>query len=454
AQAHAARAETRRLAAEVEQLGNAKERSIRREATAVSQVESATARAEDASTRLGGHLSTWRAVAGLDGVLAAALGSPRADSSEPELTAEELAALRAVGPSLRSGDRALLRRVRTATGAVRPADVNTLLRAFDEAKTGAAADHEPTRVQDPEADVFVLYARDESAPLPLGEALGRLRAAAAAQEAALSERQRQVFEDHLLGMLGDQLRQRRREARELVERMNEELTSVRSSQGIGVRLQWALKEDASPTVQRAAELLNEPIGRLLPEARRELLDGLMELVESVRAQQRELGYAEHLKTALDYRSWSAFRIMVRRGADDDHEVRLTRRTALSQGEQKVVSYLPLFAAAAAHFDAVGEGAPHAPRFVLLDDAFPKIDAQTHPRLFGLLVALDLDWVMTSERLTGMYDTVPEQSIYEASRRPGIRGILQYQFRWRGRRLEAVPEADGDESLLLDPGRMP
>ena len=54
-------------------------------------------------------------------------------------------------------------------------------------------------------------------------------------------------------------------------------------------------------------------------------------------------------------------------------VDLPRRTPLSQGEQKVVCYLPLFAAAAAHFSSVAGAAPHSPRLVLLDDAFPKID---------------------------------------------------------------------------------
>src|SRR5674476_1189585 len=57
---------------------------------------------------------------------------------------------------------------------------------------------------------------------------------------------------------------------------------------------------------------------------------------------------------------------------------LHRKSALSQGEQKVLCYLPLFSAAAAHLTSVAGAAPFAPRFVLLDDAFPKIDARTHP----------------------------------------------------------------------------
>jgi hypothetical protein len=105
----------------------------------------------------------------------------------------------------------------------------------------------------------------------------------------------------------------------------------------------------------------------------------------------------------------------------------------------VVCYLPLFAAAAAHFTSLAGAAPHAPRFVLLDDAFPKIDVRTHPLLFGLLVAFDLDFVVTSERLWGDHPTLPSLAIYEALRDPGERGIAQYHYTWDGARLQAVGE---------------
>ena len=107
----------------------------------------------------------------------------------------------------------------------------------------------------------------------------------------------------------------------------------------------------------------------------------------------------------------------------------------------MLCYLPLFAAAAAHFTSLAGAAPHAPRFVLLDDAFPKIDARTHPLLFGLLVDLDLDFVVTSERLWGTHATVPSLAIYEALRNPAERGIAQFEHRWDGHQLTAVGAGD-------------
>ena len=63
---------------------------------------------------------------------------------------------------------------------------------------------------------------------------------------------------------------------------------------------------------------------------------------------------------------------------------------------------------------------------------PWLDVLGH-----LLVDLDLDFVVTSERLWGTHATVPSLAIYEALRNPAERGIAQYEHRWDGRQLTAV-----------------
>ena len=115
--------------------------------------------------------------------------------------------------------------------------------------------------------------------------------------------------------------------------------------------------------------------------------------------------------------------------------RLTRRTALSEGEKKIVSYLPLFAAVAASCDGLAANAPEAPRFVLLDDAFAKVSEDNHAKLFGLLVELDLDFIATSERLWGTHASVPELAISEVIRDADLGTIVLEHARWDGRRQE-------------------
>lgn len=300
--------------------------------------------------------------------------------------------------------------------------------------SGPAAETQPRVIEI--GGVLAVLAQDDAGEHPLPTLAVRLVARVAADRELLSNRERALFEEHLLGELGEALRSRRQEATDLVAAMNRLLVSVRTSQGIGVRLDWELRDDVSVEVRDSVALLGRPLGALLPDERRKLRDALQKMIESSRADNPELSYAEHLGRALDYRRWSAFKVKLSR-PETPGWITLTRRTPLSQGEQKVVCYLPLFAAAAAHFTSVAGAAPYAPRFVLLDDAFPKIDVRTHPLLFGLLVDFDLDFVVTSERLWGDHATVPSLAIYEALRSPTERGIAQYRHVWDGQRLTAV-----------------
>lgn len=315
------------------------------------------------------------------------------------------------------------------------ADPSGVWRSYSETASGPAADHEPSVVT--YGDLLAVSGRDDAGECPVERLAARVGAAVARDRELLTERERQRFEQHVLGELGDAIRRCRLEAEELVTAMNDLLGGVTTSQGIRVRLDWRLRDDVPAEAREAVRLLGQPVGALLPEERTTLRDALHRLIEASRAERPELAYGEHLAAALDYRGWFAFRIRYTRPESAGSWLDLHRRSPLSQGEQKVLCYLPLFAAAAAHFTSLAGAAPYAPRLVLLDDAFPKIDVRTHPLLFGLLVQLDLDFVVTSERLWGDHETVPSLAIYEALRDPSQRGIAQYEYRWDGRQLRSI-----------------
>ena len=308
-------------------------------------------------------------------------------------------------------------------------------RSHGEAASGPAADHQPTVSE--HGDLLAVSGQDDAGESGVTTLGARVRAGVDRDRDLLTQREREQFQQHVLGELGDAIRACRRDAEELVVAMNTQLGGVTTSQGIRVRLDWQLRDDVPHEVRAAVALLAQPIGALIPEERATLRDVLHRLIEASRVERPDLSYGEHLAAALDYRTWSAFTIRYTRPEKQGQWERLHRRSPLSQGEQKVLCYLPLFAAAAAHFTSLAGAAPHAPRLVLLDDAFPKIDVRTHPLLFGLLVDLDLDFVITSERLWGDHATVPSLAIYEALRDPGQRGIAQYEYRWDGRVLESV-----------------
>ncbi|MFC7533853.1 TIGR02680 family protein [Actinoplanes sp. GCM10030250] len=286
--------------------------------------------------------------------------------------------------------------------------------------------------------VKVVEIADDIGQHPIAVATARLGAELEQKRSAVADRERQAFERFLLGELGDALSRQIRSAQSLVRAMNATLAGVRTSHGLGARLVWTLRDDADADTHAAVELLKTPLELRTREMNDRLRTALARRVEDARRADPSAGYAVHLRAALDYRSWFGFTVKVTDQARPDRERTLSARTAMSQGEQRVVSYLVLFAAAAAHFTSVGDAYPRAPRLILLDDAFAKVDEPTHGRLLGLLVDLDLDAVLTSERLWGCFPEVPSLGIYECLRDPAQPGVATLHFRWDGLRRTVLP----------------
>ncbi|MFJ9584611.1 TIGR02680 family protein [Streptomyces acidicola] len=273
---------------------------------------------------------------------------------------------------------------------------------------------------------------DDHGPHDIAVVGERIAAQAAEARERLTEREREVFQRFLTGELGDHLSSQVLAAGALVAALNATLSTVRTSHGLGVTLDWKLADGVEADVQAAVDLLRSPSGLRTREQSERLRDVLQRRIEEARRADPSAGYAAHLRTALDYRDWFTFTPWVVNDAAPGSRRKLSGRTGLSQGEQRVLSYLVLFAAAAAHFTSLAEAAPHAPRLILLDDAFAKVDEPTHARLGRILVDLDLDFVLTSERLIGNWPDVPSLHIYECLRDPHVRGVATLHYTWNGR----------------------
>ena len=313
--------------------------------------------------------------------------------------------------------------------------VSLIIRRGEELRDGLAGGYDAEGDEDDGIKRYVL--RDDTGTHDVAVVGERIKAAAEAARNRLSSREQEVFETYLLGELGDHLSRQVLAARGLVGGMNDTLEQVRSSHGIGVRLDWELPRDGDADISAAVTLLRRPSALRTRDQSAQLRDALRRRIEEARRADPSAGYAIHLRAALDYREWFEFKVKVTEEAHPDRERVLSHRTALSQGEMRVVAYLVLFATAAAHFTSVAASASAAPRLILLDDAFAKVDEPTHGRLLGLLVDLDLDFIITSERLWGCFPTVPSLHIYECLRDPGARGVATVHFTWDGRHKRLV-----------------
>ncbi len=256
----------------------------------------------------------------------------------------------------------------------------------------------------------------------------------------LDQKQSDALRELLQGLIAREIAERVHGAAQLVDRMNERLGAVRTAHDVGVRLRWRRSGELEPATDRMIDLLTKLPDLRTEDDERELRRALSDHLREARDLQPDVPYGQLIADALNYKQWHEMAVMVRKPGEK--ESRLSRRTPLSEGEKKLVTYLPLFAAVAASCDALAERAgpndgvgPGIARFIVLDDAFAKVSEDNHAKLFGLLVDLDLDLIVTSERLWGTHPTVPDLAITEVVRDARLGAILLEHYRWNGFALE-------------------
>jgi len=256
----------------------------------------------------------------------------------------------------------------------------------------------------------------------------------------LDRKQADALRELLQGMVAREMATKVTGAARLIELMNQRLGGVTTAHLVGVSLRWRRRRDLDQATARMVDLLASVPDLRSEEDERVLRRMLSQRLDEARAEEPDAPYRQVIAQTLDYKQWHELAIMLNR---DGKQAKLSRRTPLSEGEKKLVTYLPLFAAVAASSDALceqqramcgGERSDSA-RFILLDDAFAKVSEDNHDRLFGLLVELDLDLIATSERLWGTHRSVPALSITEVVRDATLGAILLEHYNWNGRTLE-------------------
>ncbi len=265
-----------------------------------------------------------------------------------------------------------------------------------------------------------------------------IRTEIAQRHELLTARETEVLENHLQAEVAAAIQRRLQEADRRVATINAELAKRPTSTGVRFRLLWQPLPEGSegaPVGLDAARkrLLNTSYDAWSAEDRQVVGRMLQNRIAAERARDdagRTGSLLELLARALDYRRWHRFRVQ----RWQDGQWRPLSGPA-SSGERALGLTVPLFAAVSSFYTHAGSR--HAPRLVLLDEAFAGIDDAARAHCMALVREFDLDFVMTSEREWACYAELPGVSICQLQRHEGIDAVYVSRWTWDGRskRLE-------------------
>lgn len=265
----------------------------------------------------------------------------------------------------------------------------------------------------------------------------------------LTAKESEVLENYLQAEIAAEVQRLLRAAEAQVQAINRELHKRPTSTGVRYRLQWQpLGEDeGAPVGLEAARrhLLNTSADLWSAEDRRVVGTLLQRRISAERERAdadlgRPMGsdaggsMVDQLARALDYRRWHRFRVE----RLQDGQWRKLSGPA-SSGERALGLTVPLFAAIASFYSQGSN--PHAPRLMLLDEAFAGIDDAARAHCMGLIREFDLDFVITSEREWACYAELPGVSICQLQRREGIDAVYVSRWTWDGRAKRREDDPD-------------
>lgn len=264
----------------------------------------------------------------------------------------------------------------------------------------------------------------------------------------LTAKESAVLENYLQAEIASEVQRLLRAAETQVQAINKELHKRPTSTGVRYRLLWQpLGEDEGAPVGLDAarqRLLHTSADLWSAEDRRVVGTMLQWRISAERERtDADLGrhagdgggsLVDHLARALDYRRWHRFRVE----RLQDGQWRKLSGPA-SSGERALGLTVPLFAAVASFYSHGSN--PHAPRLMLLDEAFAGIDDSARAHCMGLIREFDLDFVITSEREWACYAQLPGVSICQLQRREGNDAVFVSRWTWDGRAKRREDDPD-------------
>lgn len=261
------------------------------------------------------------------------------------------------------------------------------------------------------------------------------------QQALLTVREREVFENSLLSSMCRQLNARTTSARDLVRQMDRAMRERKMSSGKTVGVSWLLGDGLTGEQRKVVGYLEYDPTNLAAEQLDELRVHFLHQVRAARQAQGNRSYRDILATVLDYRVWRRFVLHLVDANGQQDTLTKARHSKLSGGEKAASLHIPLFAAAHAQFSSARATCP---RLVALDEAFAGIDSQGKPELMSLSVEFDLDLFMTGFDLWVTFPGVPSAAHYDLVHVPTENTVSTMLLLWDG---SEIVEGERAESMI-------
>lgn len=256
------------------------------------------------------------------------------------------------------------------------------------------------------------------------------------------EKETELYEEFILRQVSSHIRELVGRVEDWRDRVNHLLKNRRLTNDEVLSIGWRPRPADRVTgvdMGRVVELLQQDPDKLPPESVTELIGHFRARVNEVRDREKrgeqEKTFADALAEVLDYRLWFEFTLHSKLPGQERQLVTDIRFTARSGAEKSLAMFIPLLAAAHARYETA---ALDAPKLVGLDEAFAGVDEQNTKEMFRFLVELNFSWIMTSEKLWGVAETLPGCATYELVRRGNV--VTPIFYLWDGTRRHGSLES--------------
>lgn len=250
----------------------------------------------------------------------------------------------------------------------------------------------------------------------------------------MAKKDREIYEDILINHIGETIKNKIRNAKEWVERINTIMEKTQNSSGLKFDVEWSPKKTDSEQELDTRELVRflekDPMWLADPDRKRIAQHFRSKVYEAKR--KTELSgtstFMEDIKLVLDYREWYEFIIFYEKTGEKRKEMKKSNYNTFSGGERAMAMYTPLLAAVDARLQ---NAHCEAPRIFALDEAFAGVDDNNIKEAFKVIERYDFDYTLNSQSLWGCYEEVPDLSIYVLNRMGNSNLVNSISYSWNG-----------------------